>query len=308
MKLLKSWAFCSTIVAASVLVPAATSFAQNSEHGPERLVFTVQSADALETDTVLSSIANLDLVRSQPVGYSVLANIDTTLNTAYGSGVWETLSSATPGTSLWFAAAGTRSTLSGNSLESGSTDPRRTIYYTRPRSGGNALVFTGSASSTSATFANSGPGVVNSNNANSAINTLSNQLETVGTSANLILPKTSSQVDNVMPSLAGNSFTSLTAAQGRLNPTAFSFGSAGNVLLALDLYRMTPPGNPNGGAIGGEFGPLGTDGNGFFLGSITLKDNGEVGFVTVPEPSTAALAGLGALALAFARRRRPAQL
>jgi hypothetical protein len=88
-------------------------------------------------------------------------------------------------------------------------------------------------------------------------------------------------------------------------PTASGSGIA-DVVGGFDLYRITPSTNgvtawQNLNNIEGV-----TAGQGYYLGTITLSDNGDVNFAAVPEPSTYALlvlaaAGVGAHVI---RRRK----
>jgi hypothetical protein len=77
------------------------------------------------------------------------------------------------------------------------------------------------------------------------------------------------------------------------------------VVLGLDLYRATPVLNASGWQNINNISGV-TAGQGYYLGTITLSSNGDVNFVAVPEPSTAALLGLGLALTLYGKRRRKA--
>ncbi len=295
MKLFKTWSLCATIAAGFLLVPAVSSFAQNPNHAPANLVLTVQSGTSTETDTVMASLGTQVSFRAAPQGFTSFGNINSTLVSAFGSN-WADLVSSDPGV-LYFGSAGTRSTTLVNGITDG--DPRRTIYYSQARvSTSNP----GSQDSTSLSFPLTSPGDGQFNAVNGSIFTMQNVLETQYSTAAVVSPETTSQVDD-SNTFGGFSYVNLTGVQGTLG-TAFSFGGAGSsVILALDLYRMTPQTATGVGEV-----VLGTDHQAYFLGNLTLANNGEVGFIAaVPEPSTAAMLGLTGLLALAARRRRALQ-
>lgn len=77
-----------------------------------------------------------------------------------------------------------------------------------------------------------------------------------------------------------------------------AFGGLTNVEGVVDLYRITRFNNTVGGNAP-------TPGLGAYLGSIAIERDGDVHFVTVPEPSSAAVVSLGLVSLLGWRARRP---
>jgi hypothetical protein len=70
------------------------------------------------------------------------------------------------------------------------------------------------------------------------------------------------------------------------------------VEIALDLFRVQTRND-----VAGQYGFGEATNAGDFLGTLTINQNGQVGFLAVPEPSTAGLLAVAAVG-AFARRRR----
>ena len=91
----------------------------------------------------------------------------------------------------------------------------------------------------------------------------------------------------------------------QVSPTTYNYGAITGVVAALDIFRQTPVLNASGwqniNNIGGVVAR-----EGYYLGTVTLSDNGDVNFSSVPEPSTYALFALAAAGLGahFIRRRQ----
>lgn len=74
---------------------------------------------------------------------------------------------------------------------------------------------------------------------------------------------------------------------GYFNPTNEANSASGISTTALDLFRMNPG-----------------SGNGTYEGTFTVSSNGDLSFAVVPEPSTYAALGVGAVMIAAAVRRQ----
>ena len=91
---------------------------------------------------------------------------------------------------------------------------------------------------------------------------------------------------------------SVTASFGAYTPSIEGGSATGIGDAPLDLFRIVRTGVDDGSGS--------TTGGGTYEGTFDIQANGQVTYNVVPEPSAAAMLGLGAAALGFIRRRRAA--
>ncbi len=284
--------------------------AQNTLHGPADLVLTFQNPGGLtgsnQTVTVVLGATSTVFRDAAPGSFTLLntaniSNLGTILTNTFGANWWEASTlwmgaiayrgSADPGTD---AAPGTSNLLTG--------DPQQTLYFTKNRS---VIGNVGEANTIAPTvISGSGSGIT------STMEQVKGRVEGGGNTAILVDPTSSSSIDNNNPYVGGNpafgqdtAYTNIAGGiQGRFGANSLgTFGAAGVVELALDLYRVQYRSNIAGQAGFGE--PVR---QGDFLGTLTINESGQVGFLAVPEPTTASLLGFAAAGLLGMRRRRNA--
>ena len=204
-----------------------------------------------------------------------LGNINTILTSTYGSD-WTGFSST-----LFVGAAGNNGSTSGVSTAVANGDYARTVYVTKPRLGAGSV---GQANSSTAAL-----NVGNSAGTASAIN----GANSIAGNTNLVtsnpvnLPDQGNEGASSLVSQnpfgpTGAPATAYGAIQGGVigaTGTRYNMGSVSNIVNALDLYRITPSTNnaaawQNANNIQGV-----TAGQGYYLGTITLSDNGAVNFI-----------------------------
>lgn len=222
-----------------------------------------------------------------------LGNINTLLTSTYGA-TWNAT------TSIFAGGAGQNGSTNAIATSVSNGDYARTVYVTKPRAGAGTV---GSANSATAAYNPANTGTA------SAISGSNNVM--TGQSNPYAVLNTATTVDDQnpfspTPTTPGTAYTSIIGGvQGALlSGGSYSLGSVSNVVLGLDLYRITPSLNgasawQNVNSISGV-----TAGQGYYLGTITLSDNGDVNFVAIPEPSTASLLALAGISAWVAARRR----
>jgi len=228
-----------------------------------------------------------------------LGNVNSALTGNYGTN-WSSLSA---NSTIFAGAVGASNTLTTN-LDTGleNDDWARTVYFSRKRTSAGTA---GSPNSSNFTLPS---GATAQSNIASNIDGANNVA--LSESNPFAVDNGSTVFDSLNPinvsNVAGTAFTGITSGvAGRLLTTsAYSLGTATNIVVGLDLYRGTPLANQTGSweEVNGITGV--SDRVGYYLGTITLSLNGDVNFVAVPEPSTALLALGGAFTAAFFSRRR----
>jgi hypothetical protein len=231
-----------------------------------------------------------------------LGNINATLTSAFGAD-WTGLTAET----LYFGAVGQKGSTSGLSTAVEDGDYARTAYISSPRLG------TGTYRQ-----ANSTPRNIPTANASGTVTAIQGANSVAAGQPN---PNSVNVGDTVIDNnngltpggTPGTAYTSINSGViGAVTSTTYSYGSVSNIVLGLDLYRVTPSTNgasawQNINSIGADYGGSGGNGSGYYLGTVTLSGNGDVNFTAVPEPGTVALlalAGLGCAAHVIRRRSR----
>jgi hypothetical protein len=232
-----------------------------------------------------------------------ITNINATLTSAFGAG-WAS------NTNIYAGLAGVRS----NSTNTTSTAPvvngdmARTIYISRARLGVGTI---GSANSDAWDTTTYGQPTGAANGILGQNNIFADTAGTNGYDAvSVVSPTGISTIDNQNPFLTtdiqGTAFGYFPGGVQQVGGASSfgTFGDAGEVEFALDLYRFLPVESSSLSAgMQAVVVPGGKVAS--YEGTITIGTDGAVSFVTVPEPSSVLLTGVAALGL-LARRRRNA--
>lgn len=176
-------------------------------------------------------------------------------------------------------------------------DPSRTLYVSQAR---NAVDTLGSASSAgwglsgSTAFTDSAGGILNTSTRFAATTSDPVNVAIIPDSDANTLDEFTRPTTNVS---FGNFNDGIEATFGT---GAFgTYGPAGSVEAALDLYRLQARNN-----IAGQYGLGESTTDGVYKGTFTIGQNGAVSYIsTVPEPGSASVLVLAATGLLFRRRR-----
>lgn len=291
---MKSTLAKQTLVAAcTTLMVAFSASGANSFYAPGDLVLTFQQEGG--TNTVYANLGSAAGFRGTAAGASDGTNsinfrdLNSSLTSAFGSG-WASDPTIYAGLAgVW----GTSATASNNTLVDG--DPNRTLYVSASRDNVGTV---GVASSAGYTV-NTNTGMTSGS---SGLTQQNNVFETQYDSMITVSPTSVSQIDDLNPFLApGLQGTAYNIFGGGVQQagsasTFGTFGEAGSVEFALDLYRILGKDNAPGQVAGALR-------QGSYEGTVTVGTNGMVSFTAVPEPSSLGLAGLAAGMLVLRRRR-----
>jgi len=297
------------LAVSSLIALASTASAQNTAFATRDLFLTFQNPGGTQGATaVLTAIAgttdttarNTAFRDAAPGSFTNLTNIGSALTAAFGATWFEQ-------PTLWMAGLAHFGT---SDQQTGVTngDPQRSLYFTRAR---NSVGTVGEQNSLGQTNNNSSFFTVSS----SGINTLRNGLEQApgaGSFPTFQSTITPSQIDNELDFFSvGNQRPAFgTIVDGGVQDNFFAgsfgtFGSAGAVEIALDLFRMVPGTNQPGVPL---VGVVGTPGIADFLGTLTINSSGAVGFTAeaapIPEPTTGLVGAVTMLFAATLRRRK----
>lgn len=253
---------------------AMSANAQNPNYAPGDLVLYFQQEGGAKT--VYANLGNAaNLYRGAAAGPGAANNINfldisAELVSAFGAG-WAS------DTSVYAGLAAVWGTSATNAVSLQNGDPHRTVYVSSPRSDVGTV---GQSNSTGWDLTLAGDTAMTG--AASGILSQNNTLETVYSTAVAVSPTTTSTIDEQnpfsFPGVQGNAFQgNLAGGVQQVGTTGTfgsgSFGAAGTVEFALDLFRLLAR-NTVVGQVGGAVRV------GSYEGTITVNGSGKVSFLS----------------------------
>ena len=286
-------------IGSSLLLTTFSATAANAFYNAGDLMLTFQKVGS--TNTVYVDLGNAALLyRGTAAGAADGVNrvnfmdLSSTLASAFGP-AWAS------DTAIYSSLAGVAVNESlSNTVVDG--DSYRTLYVSAAR---NNIGIIGTADSSAWTVATSS----SSTSAAGDILTQNNVLGTYTEVAQTVSLTDISKIDDKQPittfqgsNIQGTAFSVFAGGIQQVGTAASfgTFGVAGEVEFALDLYRIIGKDNSTTVANGQVAGSLRS---GSYEGTVTVGSNGMVSFVAVPEPSSLILVGIAASSLMLRRRR-----
>jgi hypothetical protein len=250
---------------------ASTAYAQNTHYAPGDLVLTFQKEG--DSNTVYANLGSAAGFRGTAAGAADGTNvlniidINSALTSAFGS-EWAS------DTAIYAGLAGVYSTNDTNNIIVNG-DPSRTLYVSSPRA---AVGTVGTASSSGYTV-NTSTGMTSGAN---GIFGQNNAFEVNYNAAVAVSPTSVSQIDYMNPFLStgiqGTAFNIFGGGVQQVGSASSfgTFGAAGSVEFALDLYRILA----KTGITNQVAGSLRS---GSYEGTVTINSSGKVSFIAKAE-------------------------
>lgn len=283
MKLFIKKAALSGILAMSALFAASQADAAVFTAGDLLMGFRATGGQGSD-QTIVINLGAGTTYRDSTGNVINIVNIGANLESIYGDTWYDR-------TDLYFGVIGVRTNASSGAAVNG--DPYRTIYASSSRNSDGSV----------AGLANSPSWVIGSSTdmgtGSTQIVGFQSNYSTSTASSNPQVSVISTSLDNTWENY-NNGSTSFAIFNGGIEQSFGAgawgtLGAAGSVEGALDLQRIL--------ATTSGANPTGTLRTGSYEGTFTIDQDGNVSFITVPEPSTYALIALGLVAIVVFRRR-----